>query len=97
MSNDKSLSNAEMVAQIGPVTRRELDHLRAQRARPAPALEYTMGGQTQAIVNEMEQERRAVRETYIESRLRRVDGRASNDFKLAAMRGQAKRDFDHSR
>lgn len=97
MSNPKFIAHADMVRDIGPVTRRELDHLRENRERPTPVLELTPGGATERIVRKMEHERHTVRESYIENRLERVEGRSANDFALAQTRGRASNDFGRER
>lgn len=97
MSDHKFIAPEAMVRAIGPVTRGELDTLREQRETPSRQLEYTIGGATEEIVRRFEQERRTVRESYIESRLTRAEGRAANDFALGTTRGSASRDFGRER
>ncbi|MEJ0038759.1 MAG: hypothetical protein WDO68_22230 [Gammaproteobacteria bacterium] len=97
MKHPKFIAHDEMVRAIGPVTKRELDALRDSRETAAPVLELTPGGATERIIHKFEAERRAVREGYIENRLDRMEGRASNDFALARVHGKAKRDFDRER
>jgi hypothetical protein len=97
MNDPKFIPSSEMVRAIGPVTKHELETLRADRDRPAPTLELTPGGTTQQIIHKFEQERRTIRESYIENRLGRMEGRAENDFSMAQMRGKATHDFERSR
>lgn len=97
MNDPKFIAPADMVRAIGPVTKRELDQLRSDREKPTPVLELTPGGATERIIHKFEQERRTVRESYIENRLDRMEGRAANDFSLAKQRGKAKHDFDRER
>ena len=97
MKLPKYISHEQMVKAIGPVTRGELDHLRANRDKPTLVPEYTMGGVTEKIIHQFEQERRDVREAYIANRLDRIEGRAANDFGLAKEKGRAKADFDRER
>jgi len=97
MKTPKYIAHEDMVRAIGPVGRAELDQLRAQRETEKPVLELTPGGTTERIIHKFEAERRAVRESYIENRLERLEGRASNDFALARVRGRAKSSFDRER
>jgi hypothetical protein len=97
MKAPKFIAPEEMVRAIGPVTKRELDELRDARETSAPTLELTPGGATERIIHKFEQERRAVRESYIANRLERLEGRASNDFSLARVRGKARQDFERER
>jgi hypothetical protein len=95
MSGPKFIASADMVASIGPVTRRELDTLRAERETPTRALQYDIGGSTEQIIKKFDEETRRVRESYVENRLERVAGRPSNDFARAELRGKATHDFGH--
>ncbi len=97
MNDPKFIASSEMVRAIGPVTKHELETLRADREKPVPTLELTPGGTTQQIIHKFEQERRTVRESYIENRLERIEGRAANDFARAQVRGKATHDFERSR
>lgn len=97
MSKPTFIAPEEMVRAIGPVTKRELDGLRSSRETATPTLELTPGGATERIIHKFEQERRTIRESYIENRLNRVEGRAANDFSLAKMRGKARNDFERER
>lgn len=97
MKESRFIASADMVRAIGPVTRRELEHLRETRAKETPVLELTPGGATERIIRRFEHERRTVRESYIENRLERMEGRAGNDFARARIRGKAKQDFDRER
>ena len=97
MNKLQFIAHDEMVRAIGPVTKNELEQLRADREKPAPTLELTIGGATERIIRKFEQERRTVRESYIENRLDRMEGRAANDFSLARVRGKATHDFDRER
>lgn len=97
MNERKFIAHDEMVRTIGPVTKNELEQLRTDRERPTSALELTIGGATERIIHKFEQERRTVRESYIENRLDRMEGRAANDFSLARVRGKATHDFERER
>lgn len=97
MNEQKFIAHDDMVRAIGPVSKNELNQLRAARETAQPTLELTIGGATERIIHKFEQERRTVRESYIENRLERVDGRAVNDFALARLRGKATREFDCER
>lgn len=97
MKAPKFIAHEEMVRAIGPVTRLELEQLRGQREAAAPSLDLTPGGALERVIHKFEQERRAVRESYIANRLERMEGRASNDFGLARFRGRAKSSFDRER
>lgn len=97
MTKHTFIAPEEMVRAIGPVTKRELEALRSSRETATPTLELTPGGATERIIHKFEAERRSVRESYIENRLERVEGRAANDFALARVRGKARNDFDRER
>ena len=97
MSDRRFIAPSQMVAEIGPVTKRELESLRAQQERPERTLDFTIGGTTEQIIHKFENERLAVRAAYVENRLDRVEGRATNDFALAKERGKAKHDFGRER
>lgn len=97
MNEPKYIAHEDMLRAIGPVTKSELQQLRADREKPTPALELTIGGATERIIHKFEQERRTVREGYIENRLDRVEGLAANDFALARVRGKATHDFERER
>jgi len=97
MPEPKFIAPNEMVRAIGPVTKRELDQLREDRDRPGSSLELTPGGATERIIHKFESERRTVRESYIENRLERAEGRVANDFTLAHTQGKAARDFGRER
>lgn len=97
MNDPKFIASADMVRAIGPVSKTELEQLRSNREKPTPTLELTPGGDTQEIIRKFEQERHTVRESYIQNRLERIEGRAANDFSLAQARGKAKHDFERER
>lgn len=80
----------------GPVSRRELDRLRARRESPALVLDYKLGEPTGNVTRKLDVIR-ARRAHHIESRLRETDGRAETDFALAGLAGRARREFDRSR
>ena len=82
---------------IGPVTRAELDRLRSQYRTPTLQLDLTIGGETERLVHETEQNNRTLREEYIAHRLELLEGRAQEDFTCASLRGKAKQDFERSR
>ena len=84
-------------ARSGPVTRRELEQLQARRDQPAPAPECTLGGASSQRTRQLAEQRRAATEHYVESRLRRVDGRAEKEFTRAGLKDRAKKDFERSR
>jgi hypothetical protein len=84
-------------AKSGPVTRRELEQLQARREQPAPAPECNLGGASSVRTRQIAEQRRAAKEHYIESRLRRVDGRAEEGFTRAGLKDRAKKDFERSR
>jgi hypothetical protein len=80
----------------GPVSKPELDRLRARRESPAPLLDYRLGEPTGKVMRKLDVIR-ARRAHHIESRLRESEGRAETDFALAGVAGHAKREFDRSR
>jgi hypothetical protein len=80
----------------GPVSKRELDRLRARRDSPAPVLEYKLGQSTGNVMRKLDVIR-ARRAYHVESRLRETEGRAETDFALAGIAGRARREFDRSR
>jgi len=93
--NDKSLKG-ERAAESGPVSRRELDRLRARREVPTPTLDYKFGEPSGSVMRKLDVVR-ARRAHEVESRLRTVEGRAESGFALAGVSGRAKRDFERTR
>ena len=80
----------------GPVSKRELDRLRARRDSPALVLEYRLGEPTRNVMRKLDVVR-ARRAHHVETRLRETDGQAEKDFLRAGLAGRAKHDFERSR
>lgn len=97
MSDPTFIAASQMVAAMGPVTKDELERLKAEREKPVRTLDFTIGGTVEQTVHSDEQARRTAREAYIANRLERMRGRAENDFSKACVRGRAKDDFERSR
>lgn len=82
----------------GPVTRRELDRIHKRLQEP-PVVErhLTPGGAMEQAIKHIQREDDAIRARFIDRSLKRVAGRAGNNFARALVRGRAKRDFERSR
>lgn len=94
--NEKSFTTGRAANGGGPVSKRELERLRARRECPAPVLDYKLGQSTGNVMRKLDVIR-ARRAHHIDSRLREVEGRAETDFALAGMAGRAAREFERSR
>lgn len=94
--NEKSFTTGGATDGGGPVSKRELDRLRARREVPALVLDYRFGQSTGSVMRKLDVIR-ARRAHHIEGRLREADGRAETDFALARVAGHAAREFDRSR
>jgi hypothetical protein len=68
----------------GPVTRRELDRIqRRLREPPAPERHLTPGGMLEQAIKRIQREDDAIRASFIDRSLKRVDGRVARDFSRA--------------
>jgi len=90
--SEKTVTTGRATDGGGPVSKRELERLRARRDSPAPVLEYKLGQSSGNVMRKLDVIR-ARRAHHIDSRLREVEGRAETDFALAGVSGRAKRDF----
>lgn len=97
MDKPQFIPSRPLVDEMGPFTKAELEALRAQRDAPESTLDLTIGGDTEQMVHEIEQEKRRLREAYIESQLKALEGQAEVRFFFAELQDKTKKDFDRSR
>lgn len=71
----------------GPVTRRELDRIRRRLQEPPSAERHlTPGGMTERAIKSIQREDDAIRASFIDRSLKRVEGRAERSFARAGER-----------
>lgn len=82
----------------GPVTRRELDRIRKRlREPPVAELHFTPGGMMEQAIKSIQREDDAIRASFIDRSLKRMEGRVEKSFARTFVRGRARHDFERSR
>lgn len=68
----------------GPVTRRELDRIRKRlREPPVAEMHLTPGGMMEQAIKRIQREDDAIRASFIDQSLKRIEGRFARDFSRA--------------
>jgi hypothetical protein len=82
----------------GPVTRRELERIHKRlREPPASELHLTPGGMMEQAIKRIQREDDAIRASFIDRSLKRMERRAEKSFERTFSRGRAQHDFERSR
>ncbi len=71
-------------------------HIRV-REPPVPDRHFTPGGMMEEAIKRIQREDDAIRASFIDGSLKRVEGHAGIDFARVLVRGRGKHDFERSR